>query len=54
MGWGAPIVMKAGKALDVGKVEIRIQFKPVASGMFSQIPNNEFSQLESNLMKLST
>ena len=38
---GVPIVMKAGKALDVGKVEIRIQFKPVASGMFSQIPNNE-------------
>lgn len=38
---GVPIVMKAGKALDVGKVEIRIQFKQVASGMFNEIPNNE-------------
>ncbi|XBW36715.1 hypothetical protein QEN19_002291 [Hanseniaspora menglaensis] len=38
---GVPIVMKAGKALDAGKVEIRIQFKQVASGIFNEIPNNE-------------
>ena len=38
---GVPIVMRAGKALNEGKVEIRIQFKAVASGMFNNIPNNE-------------
>ncbi|CDO94114.1 unnamed protein product [Kluyveromyces dobzhanskii CBS 2104] len=38
---GVPIVMRAGKALNEGKVEIRIQFKRVASGMFTDIPNNE-------------
>lgn len=36
-----PIVMKAGKALDEGKVEIRIMFKKDLSGMFDFIPNNE-------------
>lgn len=38
---GVPIVMRAGKALNEGKVEIRIQFKRIASGMFNDIPNNE-------------
>ncbi|CAH01040.1 glucose-6-phosphate dehydrogenase [Kluyveromyces lactis] len=38
---GVPIVMRAGKALNEGKVEIRIQFRRVASGMFTDIPNNE-------------
>ncbi|KAL2706811.1 Glucose-6-phosphate 1-dehydrogenase [Kluyveromyces marxianus] len=38
---GVPIVMRAGKALNEGKVEIRIQFKRVPSGMFKDIPNNE-------------
>merc|ERR1712080_706158 len=36
-----PIVMRAGKALDESKVEIRIQFKPVPRGMFEQIQSNE-------------
>lgn len=38
---GVPIVMRAGKALDESKVEIRIQFKPVAKGMFEEIQRNE-------------
>lgn len=38
---GVPFVMRAGKALDESKVEIRIQFKPVAKGMFEQIQSNE-------------
>ncbi|SCW03864.1 LAFE_0H00716g1_1 [Lachancea fermentati] len=38
---GVPIVMRAGKALNEGKVEIRIQFKAVPSGIFNDIPNNE-------------
>ncbi|CAI5756918.1 unnamed protein product [Candida verbasci] len=38
---GVPIVLRAGKALDEGKVEIRIQFKPVAKGMFKDIQRNE-------------
>lgn len=38
---GVPFVMRAGKALDESKVEIRIQFKPVAKGMFQQIQSNE-------------
>ncbi|EMG49781.1 Glucose-6-phosphate 1-dehydrogenase [Candida maltosa Xu316] len=38
---GVPIVLRAGKALDEGKVEIRIQFKPVAKGMFKEIQRNE-------------
>ncbi|ABN68020.2 Glucose-6-phosphate 1-dehydrogenase [Scheffersomyces stipitis CBS 6054] len=38
---GVPIVMRAGKALDESKVEIRIQFKPVARGMFKEIQRNE-------------
>ncbi|CAL9738584.1 glucose-6-phosphate 1-dehydrogenase [Monosporozyma servazzii] len=38
---GVPIIMRAGKALNEGKVEIRLQFKDVASGVFNDIPNNE-------------
>jgi len=38
---GVPIVLRAGKALNDGKVEVRIQYKPVASGMFDSIPSNE-------------
>lgn len=36
-----PIVMRAGKALNESKVEIRIQFKQVAKGMFNNIHKNE-------------
>lgn len=38
---GVPIILRAGKALDEGKVEIRIQFKAVAKGMFKEIQRNE-------------
>ncbi|KAI5951247.1 ZWF1 [Candida jiufengensis] len=38
---GVPMILRAGKALDEGKVEIRIQFKPVARGMFKDIQRNE-------------
>ena len=38
---GVPIVMRAGKALNEGKVEIRLQYKAVASGVFKNIPHNE-------------
>lgn len=38
---GVPFVLRAGKALDESKVEIRIQFKQVAKGMFSGIQRNE-------------
>lgn len=38
---GVPIIMRAGKALNDGKVEIRIQYKGVPSGVFNDIPNNE-------------
>lgn len=38
---GVPFVIRAGKALDESKVEIRIQFKPVAKGMFKEIQRNE-------------
>ncbi|SCU92329.1 LANO_0E00386g1_1 [Lachancea nothofagi CBS 11611] len=38
---GVPFVMRAGKALNEGKVEIRVQFKGVPSGIFSDISRNE-------------
>lgn len=38
---GVPIVMRAGKALNDGKVEVRVQYKPVAQGIFEEIPPNE-------------
>nr|CAB52681.1 glucose-6-phosphate 1-dehydrogenase [Cyanidium caldarium] len=43
---GVPFLMKAGKALDERKAEIRIQFQSVPGGLFSQVvsshlPHNE-------------
>lgn len=38
---GVPFVLKAGKALNEAKVEIRIQFKDVTSGIFKDISRNE-------------
>ncbi|ANB13594.1 glucose-6-phosphate dehydrogenase [Sugiyamaella lignohabitans] len=38
---GVPFILKAGKALDEAKVEIRIQFKDVAQGIFQNIARNE-------------
>lgn len=38
---GVPFVLRAGKALDEGKVEVRIQYKEVARGVFNDIPRNE-------------
>lgn len=38
---GVPFVLRAGKALDESKVEVRIQFKAVAKGIFNDMPRNE-------------
>ncbi|KAI9866578.1 MAG: Glucose-6-phosphate 1-dehydrogenase [Trichoglossum hirsutum] len=38
---GVPFILKAGKALNEQKTEIRIQFKDVTSGIFKDIPRNE-------------
>lgn len=38
---GVPFILKAGKALNEGKVEIRIQFKDVTQGIFTNIGRNE-------------
>jgi len=38
---GVPFVLKAGKALNEAKVEIRVQFKDVTSGIFKDISRNE-------------
>ena len=38
---GVPIIMKAGKALNEQKMEVRVQFKDVTSGIFKDIPRNE-------------
>jgi len=38
---GVPFIMKAGKALDEAKVEIRVQFKDAVSGIFTDVPRNE-------------
>ncbi|VVT50113.1 uncharacterized protein SAPINGB_P002607 [Magnusiomyces paraingens] len=38
---GVPFILRAGKALDEAKVEIRIQFKDVPRGIFQSIPRNE-------------
>ncbi|KAK9317344.1 glucose-6-phosphate dehydrogenase [Lipomyces starkeyi] len=38
---GVPFILKAGKALDAAKVEVRVQFKDVTSGIFKDIPRNE-------------
>jgi len=38
---GVPFILKAGKALNEQKVEIRIQFKDVTQGIFKNIARNE-------------
>lgn len=38
---GVPFILKAGKALDEAKVEIRVQFKDTPQGLFDNIPRNE-------------
>ncbi|WVR09532.1 glucose-6-phosphate dehydrogenase [Kwoniella sp. DSM 27419] len=38
---GVPFIMKAGKALNESKVEVRIQFKDAVQGIFTDIPRNE-------------
>jgi glucose-6-phosphate 1-dehydrogenase len=38
---GVPFILKAGKALNEQKTEIRIQFRDVTSGIFTDIPRNE-------------
>lgn len=38
---GVPFIMKAGKALNEQKAEVRIQFRDVTSGIFKEIPRNE-------------
>ena len=38
---GVPFIMKAGKALNEAKVEIRVQYKDVTQGIFSDIARNE-------------
>jgi len=38
---GVPFILKAGKALNEQKTEIRIQYKDVTSGIFSDIDRNE-------------
>jgi len=39
---GVPFILKAGKALNEAKVEVRIQYKDVTSGIFQDIARNEF------------
>lgn len=38
---GVPFILKAGKALNEAKVEVRIQFKDVTQGIFHEVPRNE-------------
>ncbi|KAI0307334.1 glucose-6-P dehydrogenase [Multifurca ochricompacta] len=38
---GVPFILKAGKALNEAKVEVRIQFRDVAKGIFQDISRNE-------------
>ncbi|KAK2466225.1 hypothetical protein APHAL10511_001867 [Amanita phalloides] len=38
---GVPFILKAGKALNESKVEIRIQYKDVTQGIFKDISRNE-------------
>lgn len=39
---GVPFILKAGKALNEAKVEVRIQYKDVTQGIFHDIARNEF------------
>lgn len=38
---GVPFILKAGKALNEAKVEVRVQFKDVTQGIFKDISRNE-------------
>ncbi|KAI8069516.1 glucose-6-phosphate dehydrogenase [Gongronella butleri] len=38
---GVPFIMKAGKAMDRGKVEVRVQFKKVSGSLFGFVSRNE-------------
>ncbi|KAI0303231.1 glucose-6-phosphate dehydrogenase [Russula brevipes] len=38
---GVPFILKAGKALNEAKVEVRIQFKDVTRGIFKDVARNE-------------
>ena len=42
---GVPFVMKAGKALNERKVEIRVQFKPPAAGIHKNSLNEMRNEL---------
>ncbi|GJE84026.1 glucose-6-P dehydrogenase [Phanerochaete sordida] len=55
---GVPFILKAGKALNEAKVEIRIQFKDVTQGIFKDIARNELvlriQPAEAMYLKLNT
>ena len=55
---GVPFILKAGKALDEAKVEVRVQFKDVTGGIFDDISRNELvlrvQPDESVYMKINT
>ncbi|QPG76160.1 hypothetical protein FOA43_003546 [Brettanomyces nanus] len=38
---GVPIILRAGKALNEGKVDIRVQFKETKNGIFKHVARNE-------------
>lgn len=38
---GVPIILRAGKALNQGKVEIRVQFRETKNGIFKHVSRNE-------------
>lgn len=39
--WGVPFILKAGKALNERKAEVRIQFREKSNGLFGNVHNNE-------------
>ncbi|KAH8118292.1 glucose-6-P dehydrogenase [Phellopilus nigrolimitatus] len=55
---GVPFILKAGKALNEAKVEIRVQYKDVTQGIFKDISRNELviriQPTESIYLKLNT
>ncbi|KAH9999333.1 glucose-6-phosphate dehydrogenase [Russula vinacea] len=55
---GVPFILKAGKAMNDAKVEVRIQFKDVTSGIFKDVARNELvlriQPSESVYLKLNT
>ncbi|KAJ7276419.1 glucose-6-P dehydrogenase [Mycena haematopus] len=55
---GVPFILKAGKALNEAKVEVRIQFKDVTQGIFKDITRNELiiriQPSEAIYMKMNT